>query len=151
MKIRSLRERLHSLTVAAVLIVVVIPQASFGSGNVNLTGDPAFATFMSSYAQAINTRDSSALERLVHPDCLSVRNENVAAFNFWLKNEQKRTVPSTYQTRITKLPADYPIGNCPVRPTHKLQWDFVIEQPRTDWTITRHLIRDNGQWYLVLP
>jgi len=132
-------------------LLATLPSTVAGSDIVNLAGDQAFESFMASYIRAINNRDPSALERLVHPDCLAVRNVNNPAFNFWLKNELKRTVPGTYRTNVTRLPTDFPTGNCPVQPTHQLQWDFVMEQPRTDWTIMRRLIKDGGRWYLVLP
>ena len=114
--------------------------------------------FIVKWIDAINSKDVKRIKSLVHPDCLSLINQNNKAFFDYILNENiGKMVPSRYDVDIkeTIIPEDQEglfngIVTLPIKPTHIIELNYVINK-KENVDILRYIAQKGNEWYIVIP
>lgn len=117
--------------------------------------------FVQKYVKAVNGKDTSQLEQLMHPECRECLNPYEDYVNDQFKQSFKYSIPDTYAATIKPLSdrdKDFfekvfqlgpKIGlNYPIIPTHRLDISFD-ENPHSSAGITDFLVQGGDHFYGV--
>lgn len=112
--------------------------------------------FVKAFVSAINAKDASQLEALIHPKCrAAVTDSSRAFFDEMSKRDLARKIPADYGLTVTPIAADDPLPfaamvTYPARPTHTVQIDYEESENR-GVTLVRWVVVEEGKWWLCQP
>lgn len=138
------------------LMLAISPHAA-AQATVSLTNSaPALTAFIATYVSVVNSHDTNAYERLIHPKYLACKGDKTEPFyRYWLKSEFEYQIPAdcTIQTQsVTNWMGGGGLADMfdfPVPPTHTLGFSFHDKKMSRAWL--RYMVCDTNGVFLAVP